>query len=104
MAVRSGSRFVQVDPRVARHGEQRRRTRGTGDGQVGRQTEMTQYPADHGGLLDQRDEAQASATARTTQDVERKRPPQQIRPALTAHPALGGVRRGGEAVVVRGIG
>ena len=89
--VRSESRFIPVDLRVARHGEQRRRTRGTSDRQIGRQAEMTQDPADDGGRLDERDEAQAAATARTRQHIELEGTPQQIRPDRAA----AGFRRDG---------
>jgi hypothetical protein len=49
---------------LARCREQRRGTRGTGDGQIRRQPKMPQDPADDGAVLDERDEAQAAATAR----------------------------------------
>jgi hypothetical protein len=70
---RAGGRFVLVGLRLARRREQRRRTGGTGDGQIRRQVEMPQDPADDGDVLDERDEAQAAAAARTRQHIEAER-------------------------------
>ncbi len=64
-----------------------RRAGGCRPGDLGRQAEMRQDAARHLGSLDERDEAQAAATARTRQHVDIKCPAHQRRPRH--------VRRGG---------
>jgi hypothetical protein len=56
--------IVLVGRCLARCREQRRGAGGTGDGQIRRQPKMPQDPADDGAVLDERDEAQATATPR----------------------------------------
>ena len=70
-----------------------RRACGTRRGDLGRHAEMPEDPADHGGLFDQRDQAQAATTPRTCQHIEPEAPLHQRRPTLATRSVLRRLRR-----------
>jgi hypothetical protein len=77
---RDGQPIALLGLRLAGRGEERWCTGEPGDRQARRETEMPEKSTDDRRLLDERDEAQATATARTCQHIELEGTPHHIRP------------------------